>query len=124
MAGAGSVDVSYEAGVDIAAMPPAARAAPSPARVKAFLRVDGFLLGLVTSIAAAVVARLSIGISQDTWLSLLAGRTIAHSGLPRHETLTYLSLGKRWIDQQWLAHLASYGVYRAGGLVLLGLLNV
>jgi hypothetical protein len=124
MAGARSVDVSYEAGVDIAASPPAARGASSTVRIRAFLRVDGFLLGLVASIAAVVTARLSIGISQDTWSSLLAGRTIAHSGLPHHDTLTYWSLGKSWIDQQWLAHLASYGLFEAGGLVLLGFSTV
>jgi hypothetical protein len=119
-----SVDVSYEPGVDIAATPPAAREASSSVRVRDFLRVDGFLFGLVTSIAAAVTARLSIDITQDTWLSLLAGRTIAHSGLPRHDTLTYWTLGKSWIDQQWLAHLATYGLYETGGLVLLGLASV
>src|SRR5882724_10405602 len=119
MAGARSVDVSYEAGVDIAASPSTARGASSTVRVRDFLRVDGFLLGLVASIAAVVTARLSIGISQDTWSSLLAGRIVAHSGLPHHDTLTYWSLGKSWIDQQWLAHLASYGLYEAGGLVLL-----
>jgi hypothetical protein len=116
--------VSYDTEMDIPVTPSAARGATSPARVANLLRVDGFLLGLVAALAAALTATLSFAISQDTWVSLLAGRTIARSGLPYHDTLTYWSLGKSWIDQQWLAHLASYGLYEAGGPVLLGLCSV
>jgi hypothetical protein len=32
--------------------------------------------------------------------------------------------GAQWIDQQWLAQLSAYGLYRVGGLGLLGVANV
>jgi hypothetical protein len=124
MAGAGSAGASYETEMDIPVTPSAVRGTTSTARLTDLLRVDGFLLGLVAAIAAALTARLTFAISQDTWVSLLAGRTIVRSGLPHHDTLTYWSRGKTWVDQQWLAHLASYGLYEVGGLVLLGLCSV
>ncbi|MDX6656418.1 MAG: hypothetical protein QOH62_1211 [Solirubrobacteraceae bacterium] len=60
----------------------------------------------------------------DTWLALTAGRDVWTSGVPRYETLTALASGERWIDQQWLAHLATYGLYRVGGFGLIGALSV
>lgn len=53
---------------------------------------------------------------QDTWLSLVDGRFVARHWLPRHDTLTLWTLGHRWTDQQWGAHLLLYGLMRAGGL--------
>lgn len=60
----------------------------------------------------------------DSWLALVTGREIWTSGLPHVETLTVLSHGVRWVDQQWLSQLASYAVYLVGGLGLLGVFNV
>ncbi|HEX4518289.1 MAG TPA: hypothetical protein VH063_01785 [Gaiellaceae bacterium] len=54
----------------------------------------------------------------DSWLSLLAGRLIVHNGLPHHDTLTSLTLGRAWVDQQWLAHVVLYGLWAAGGWAL------
>jgi hypothetical protein len=59
----------------------------------------------------------------DTWYNLAAGRLIADHGLPHHDTWTVLGGGERWIDQQWLAQLAIYGVYRAAGYFALMLLG-
>ena len=53
-------------------------------------------------------------IKPDSWYTLLAGRLIARSGLPQHDTLTVLSHGRAWIDQQWLGQLGGYGLWRAG----------
>ncbi len=60
---------------------------------------------------------------QDTWLALLAGRDIAEHGIPHRESLTLLTQGHRWIDQQWLAQLAMYEVDRVGGVALVGFVN-
>ncbi len=51
----------------------------------------------------------------DAWFTLLAGRTISGTGLPQHDALTVLAAGRRWVDQQWLAHLMFYGLWKAGG---------
>ena len=57
----------------------------------------------------------------DTWFGLAAGRDIARHGLPHSDRLTALTAGHPWQDQQWLAHLASYGLFRIGGLALVSL---
>ena len=46
------------------------------------------------------------------------GREIVDNGLPHHETLTTIPAGRVWTDQQWLAQVLYYGIYRVGGLGL------
>jgi len=71
---------------------------------------------LMLGLFAAILTRVIRGsITSDSWYSLLAGHQIATSGLPQHDTLTVLTAGRRWVDQQWLAHLMFYGLWRAGG---------
>jgi hypothetical protein len=63
----------------------------------------------------------------DSWLTLVAGREVFEHGLPHHDALTVLSLGRTWTDQQWGAQLLFYGADALGGLrvvVLLGALVV
>jgi hypothetical protein len=57
----------------------------------------------------------------DTWFGLAAGRDVARHGLPHSDRLTALTAGHPWQDQQWLAHLTSYGLFRLGGLALVSL---
>ncbi len=52
---------------------------------------------------------------QDAWYTLLGGRTVIHSGLPHHDSWTVYSLGKQWVDEQWLGHVLLYGLWAAGG---------
>jgi hypothetical protein len=88
-------------------------------------RGSDVLLGVVVmAVTAALLAFLPSSFSVDSWLALTAGREVWQTGIPHHETLTALSQGHVWIDQQWLSELASYGIYRFGGLGLLGLTNV
>lgn len=60
----------------------------------------------------------------DTWIALMAGREVAHSGIPSHDTLTIAAHGRPWFDQQWLAQLCMYELDRLGGLPLAGFVNV
>ena len=72
-------------------------------------------------------ARLIRGaIVSDTWYTLASGRAVVTHGLPRGDTLTLLTLGRQWVDQQWLAQAAIYGLWRLGNwqLALLCLLAV
>jgi hypothetical protein len=55
----------------------------------------------------------------DSWLSLVSGRVVVHEGIPHHDTLTVWTLGRTWVDQQWLAHVTLYGLFVLGGLSLL-----
>lgn len=85
---------------------------------------DVLLVAVALAIAAVLFAFLPGAFSVDSWLALVAGRDVWSSGLPHVETLTVLSHGHVWVDQQWLSELTSYGLYRLGGLGLLGLANV
>ena len=82
---------------------------------------DALLLACWATFAAALVWRLSGQVNQDAWLALVGGREIASHGLPHHNMLTVWGHGQPWIDQQWLAQLALYGLYSAGGVALLAL---
>ena len=54
----------------------------------------------------------------DGWMAIVSGRWIVQHGLPSHDTLTVFAHGHRWIDQQWLAQLGLYGLWRLGGVKL------
>jgi hypothetical protein len=69
--------------------------------------VLGICLGLEAMVLRSAVV-------SDTWYTLVSGRVVSH-GLPHHDSLTVLAAGRRWIDQQWLAQLGLYGLWRAGG---------
>jgi hypothetical protein len=62
-------------------------------------------------------------ITGDTWFGLAAGRDIVQHGLPHADRLMALTAGRSWQDQQWLAHLASYGLFDLGGLPLVYLVD-
>lgn len=79
--------------------------------------------GLI-GVAVAMLAFLPRSIAQDTWLALMAGREVAHHGIPSHETLTIVSSGRSWVDQQWLSQLFMWSLYHVGGLALVGVVNV
>jgi hypothetical protein len=76
------------------------------------------------AVAAGLLHVIPSAIEQDTWLALVDGRLIAQHGIPHHVTLIAFAHGRPWVDQQWLAQLWMYWLYRAGGLVLLGVINV
>jgi hypothetical protein len=59
----------------------------------------------------------------DSWLTLVAGREVVENGLPTHDELTVLGLGREWTDQQWGAQLIAYGAYEVGGFSLLAVLT-
>lgn len=82
------------------------------------------LVAFVAAIAFMGLFDLSGGFAADSWLTLLGGREILAHGLPHHDSLAIVSHGRSWIDQQWLAHLAFYGLYKVGGYGLVLRANV
>ena len=83
------------------------------------------LLGVVVAAFTAVLLEaVARDFDVDSWLALVTGRVVWNTGIPYRDTLSALTLGDRWTDQQWLSQLASYAVYRLGGLGVLGLVNV
>src|SRR6476661_355870 len=93
-------------------------------RLVELLAHEPFLILLVVLQAFILSVRLYDRLQSDTWLTLVAGRLVAHDGLPHHETLTVWSHGRTWIDQQWLGQVALYGLHVVGGLRLLLLVHV
>jgi hypothetical protein len=88
------------------------RALPNP-----ILALPLLLLGLGLLVFAAG------RITGDTWFDLVAGRDIVQHGLPHADRLMAFTSGREWQDQQWLAHLATYGIYTLGGLPLVSLVD-
>ncbi len=87
-------------------------------RFAAFLEENGLLVIVLGAFAIVLLVALRKDIVVDGWMALVSGRWIAQHGLPSHDTLTVWTHGRRWTDQQWLAQLALYGVWRLGGIKL------
>lgn len=77
---------------------------------------EALLVTVVAVFAAFVATATPYLLWGDSWLTFLGGREIAAHGLPGLDTLTVLSRGRRWVDQQWLAQLASYELESGLGL--------
>jgi hypothetical protein len=74
-------------------------------------------------LALGLLSLAPLRIRADTWFGLAAGRDIVQHGLPHSDRLMALTAGRPWQDQQWLAHLASYGLFDLGGLPLVSLVD-
>src|SRR5437588_13047734 len=66
---------------------------------------DVLLVAAVTALATIFLVQVQHAFGVDSWLALAAGRGVWQSGIPRHETLTVISHGAAWVDQQWLSQL-------------------
>jgi hypothetical protein len=93
-------------------------------RIRAVLEQDALSIAVVAAWTVLLALRMPKLLVQDSWLSLVDGRLIAEHGLPHADTLTFWSLGRPWIDQQWAAHLALYELVRYGGLGLVVALGI
>jgi hypothetical protein len=114
----------------VAAVSPRAEASAGEAfsgrleRAAAWISRESLLLIVFTTIATVWSLDLTGMVQADTWLTLLGGREITAHGIPRHDGLAIISHGREWIDQQWLAQVVFYDLYRLGGLGLVLRLNV
>ena len=93
-------------------------------RVRALLETEVFSILVIATWASILAITMRLLVIQDTFLALVDGRLIAQHGLPHIDTLTYWTLGRRWIDQQWGAHLALYEVGRFGGVRAVALVGI
>lgn len=83
------------------------------------------LLGVVVAVFGIILlADVPKDYNVDSWLALVDGRLVWQSGIPHRDLMNAISFGHRWTDEQWLSQLASYAIYRVGGLGLLGAVNV
>jgi hypothetical protein len=97
---------------------PTANSTPQPAALPGRTgppgRAGAWLLAVIC-FAAAGTALLSRIMSPDSFYDLYVGRYILAHGLPHQNVATAAAHGLPWIDQQWLAHLAFYAAWQAGG---------
>ena len=113
----------------VVAVDTAASTAPRPLRVSGFARALAWLeresLGvlIVAMYAAGVLIRMPNGMLSDSWMTLVAGRTILRHGLPTIDTYTTWAHGARWVDQQWLSQIVYGGLALSGGVKLALLAN-
>ena len=87
-------------------------------RLFAFLGAEALPLTILAVYAIAVARLLPYELLQDSWLTLVSGREVATNGFPHVDALTVWSHGRPWVDQQWLAQLAFYGLSALGGIKL------
>jgi hypothetical protein len=83
--------------------------------VRELVERDALAIVVVAIWTALLACRLPALFVPDSWLTFVSGRLIAAHGLPHVDTLTAWTLGRRWTDQQWGAHLAYYELVRHGG---------
>jgi hypothetical protein len=83
-----------------------------------WLERQALLVACIATVAGVILATVPSDINQDGWLALVDGRYVAQHGIPHSDGLAILTHGAHWIDQQWLAQLAIYGLHQLGGLAL------
>jgi len=96
----------------------ATAAPPRVSRFTAALEENGLMVVVLGAFAIVLLVSLRRGLAPDGWLAFVSGRWIVQHGLPSHDTLTTMTQGHRWTDQQWLGQLALYGLWRLGGIKL------
>jgi hypothetical protein len=99
-------------------------AAPAIRRLTGWLEARAMFVIAVTAVFMISLLGIPKHLSQDGWLALISGRSIAAHGVPQHDYFSVLTHGVRWVDQQWLAQLVMYEVAHVGGLALLCVLYV
>lgn len=100
------------------------RSLPASGFLRRVLEEDALPIGAIAACVALLASALPALFVQDSWLAFVDGRLIATSGLPHVDTLTYWTLGRSWVDQQWGAHLVMYEVAHHFGLRAAGLFGV
>ena len=91
---------------------------PASGRIAGLLEENGLLVIALGAFAIVFVLSLHRQLVVDGWMAIVSGRWIAQHGLPPRDTLAVMTHGRRWTDEQWLAQLALYGLWRLGGVKL------
>ena len=83
----------------------------------------GVAVAFVAALALFLIGPALMQLQADSFLDLYLGRWIAAHGIPHHEVFTIANRGRPWIEQQWLAELAGFEVWRVAGYQGLAVLN-
>lgn len=93
-------------------------------RMPRVFEIDALTFAVVGAWVALLALALPWLFVSDSWLALVDGRFLVQHGLPHSDTLTTWSAGTPWVDQQWGAQLALYGLVAAGGLAAAAVLGI
>jgi hypothetical protein len=104
--------------VSIHEAPPRSKPLSGVARVLDRAIPNPILAFPILLLAVGLLFAAPLRITGDTYFDLVSGRDIAARGLPHTDRMMAFTAGRRWEDQQWLAHLFDYGLYLVGGLPL------
>ena len=85
-------------------------------RLLRLLGREGYLIGTASFFLAFLCFMSHWLLMSDSWLTLVGGRELVAHGIPHYDQLAVVSHGHTWVDQQWLAQLAYWGIYSATGL--------
>jgi hypothetical protein len=91
---------------------------PVSRRFTGLLEENGLIVIVLGAFAIVFVLSLRKQLVVDGWMAIVSGRWIVQHGLPTRDALTVFARGHRWIDQQWLAQLGLYELWRLGGVKL------
>jgi hypothetical protein len=83
-------------------------------------RLSPYIFALTISylfLAMAVAMAMNImSIHTDSYLALVSGREISDTGITYQDNLSNDTVGRTWINSQWLSHLVFYQVANIGGI--------
>jgi hypothetical protein len=80
-------------------------------------------VAFVGGLALFLVAPALLQLQADSFRDLYLGRWIVGHGIPHHEVFAIANRGREWIDQQWLADVFGYEIWRVGGYQGLAIVN-
>jgi hypothetical protein len=92
-----------------------------PRRFLRLLEREWLLIAVAAFFCGGAALGSTVWMVSDSWYGIVYGREILEHGLPHADTMTILGRGHPWVDQQWLAHVLLYGLFRAGGAKLVSL---
>jgi hypothetical protein len=70
----------------------------------------------VMFVASAVAPAQARNLDTDIWWHLANGRYILDHGLPSIDVYSFTAAGRVWVVHEWLAEVAMFWLYRAGGI--------
>lgn len=76
------------------------------------------MLGLLSALSLLLAAAFAFGTrapNSDLFMSLAGGRDAAAGKLGQPDDWSFVTQGRIWINQSWLAHRALYGVWKISG---------
>jgi hypothetical protein len=80
-------------------------------------------VAFVVGLALFLIVPAFMQLQADSYRDLYLGRWIAAHGIPHHEVFAIANRGRPWIDQQWLADLLGFEVWRLAGYQGLAVLD-